>query len=164
MLEWYSRIVTALVLALAAVAGAGILVMVALTCTDVFLRLPFINLSLRGAVELVEMAGAITISCALPYTTAVKGHVTVEFFFQRLSRRWRTAVDTVSRSLGMALFGTMAWRFVKYGGALHSSGRVTPTLEIPIFWLPHVLAASCALVVLVILHNMLHPGREMIRP
>jgi hypothetical protein len=38
------------------------------------------------------------------------------------------------------------------------------TLQIPTFWVSYVIAASAGVVVLVILYNLLHPGREMIKP
>ena len=53
--------------------------MMLVTCVDIVLRKlghPF-----PGAYDITKMAAAVTISCALPYTTAVKGHVAVEFFF-----------------------------------------------------------------------------------
>ena len=99
-----------------------------------------------------------------PYTTAVKGHVAIEYFFHKLPRRGRIAVDTVTRLIGMALFGTLAWYSALYGSSLRAAGEVSATLRVPIFWVPWVIAGSCALTVLVILLNMLHPGRELIKP
>ncbi|MBN2307412.1 MAG: TRAP transporter small permease, partial [Candidatus Hydrogenedentes bacterium] len=99
-----------------------------------------------------------------PYTTAVKGHVAIEYFFLKLSRRGRIIVDTVCRSIGIVLFSFLTWKSVHYGSALKASGQVTPTLQVPVFWVPYVIALSCGVVVLVILHNLLHPGKEMIKP
>ena len=178
----YQQAVRALVLVLAAFAGAGILAMMLVTCLDVVLRFLtsvavlrralYANGAVRevskwllaGEVDLVQLAGVISVACALPYTTAVKGHVAIEYFFHKLSRRGRIVVDTVARLLSMALFSVLSWRSVVYGLSLHRSGQVTATLEIPVFWVPYVIAAACAVVVLVILHNLLHPGSEMIRP
>ncbi len=151
-----------LVLGLAAVAGAGILVMMGVTCTDVVLRV--FGRPLTGAYDIVGVAGAVTIACALPYTTAVKGHVAIEYFFHKLGRRGRLVVDTATRLLGMGLFGMLAWRSVLYGFVLKASGVATPTLQLPFYWIPWVIAAACALVVLVILGNLLHPGKELIKP
>ncbi len=68
------------------------------------------------------------------------------------------------RLLQMALFGFLAWQSVRYGNALKQSGEVSLTLQLPVFWVPYVLAASCALVVLVTLFHLLYPGKEMIKP
>ena len=158
----YMKAVTWSVYALAVVAGLGVLTMMVTTCLDVVLRL--FRMPLTGAFDIVKLAGVVAIACALPYTTAVKGHVAIEFFFLKLSRPGRVVLDTVVRLLGMALFGLLSWQSVQYGASLRRSGQVTLTLQLPVFWAPYVIAFSCAVVVLVILHNMLHPGKEMIKP
>jgi TRAP-type C4-dicarboxylate transport system permease small subunit len=162
VLAAYTVVVRTLVFALAFVSGLGILAMMCTTCLDVILRV--LGFPLTGAFDIVKIAGAVTIACALPYTTAVKGHVAIEYFFLKLPRRGRIVVDTVTRSLCMVLFALIAWRSVVYGTGLWKRGQVTSTLELPIFWVPYVIAFCCAMVVLVIFHNLLHPGKEMIKP
>ena len=44
------------------------------------------------------------------------------------------------------------------------SGQVTQTLQWPIFWLPWVIGFCCIVVLLVIVFNLLHPNKEMIKP
>ncbi|HEY5909868.1 MAG TPA: TRAP transporter small permease subunit [Verrucomicrobiae bacterium] len=64
-----------LVRATAGVAGVGLLIMMTVTCVDVVMRK--LGHPLPGAYDLVRMAAGVTIACALPYTTAIKGHVTL---------------------------------------------------------------------------------------
>ena len=71
------QILRKLVLLLAALAGLGLLMMMLVTCADIVLRA--FRISFSGAYDIVKMIAAVTISCALPYTTAIKGHVAVEF-------------------------------------------------------------------------------------
>ena len=73
------------------IAGVGILFMMAVTCADIILRR--LGTSIPGAYDLVRIAGGITIAAALPLTTAVKGHVAIEYFFHRLGPGGRAAVD-----------------------------------------------------------------------
>ncbi len=150
------------VLALAGVAGLGILTMMVVTCADVVLRIA--GSSLTGAVDLVTLAGAVTTACALPYTTAVKGHVAIEFFFHKLGRRGRVVVDSLSRAVLIGVFCLVCRECIRYGGKLYASGEVTMTLKVPVWWVPYVVAVSAGMVVLVILCHLLHPGKEMIRP
>ncbi|MBN1816739.1 MAG: TRAP transporter small permease [Sedimentisphaerales bacterium] len=159
----YAALLRLVVLGLVVVSGAGVMAMMLVTCADVALRLPFIQRPFAGAYDIVEMAGAITLAAALPYTTAVKGHVAIEYFFHRLNRPGRIVVDTVVRLIGMTLFAFLSWRSFVYGGELHSSGQVSQTLQVPIFWIPYVIGVSCAVVVLVIFHNLVCPGREMVK-
>ena len=169
MAGWTGRIANALitplrwvVILLAIIAGLGILAMVAITCADVVLRL--FNQPLVGAVDMVGMASVIALACSLPYTTAVKGHVAIEYFFHKLRRRGRIIVDTLIRMIGVTMFALLAWRCVIYGGNLRQYGEVTPTLQCPVYWMAYLLALCCGVTCLVILHNMLRPGRTMIKP
>lgn len=138
------------------------MVMMIVTSADVVLRK--FGISLTGAYDIVKIAATITVAAALPYTTATKGHVAIEFLFHKLGRRGRVLVDAFMRFGGMALFGLLAWGCVDYGNSLRAKGEVSMTLELPIFWLPYLVAASCALVVLVKLHHLTHPGKPMIKP
>jgi TRAP-type C4-dicarboxylate transport system permease small subunit len=146
---------------LASVAGAALLLMVLITTVDVVLRK--FGLSLTGAYDLVKIAAAITVAAALPYTTAIKGHVAIEFFFHKLGRRGRAVVDAFMRLGGMTLFALLAWGCIDYGNSLRAKGEVSMTLQLPIFWVPYVLALSCVLVVLIKLYHLSHPGRPMIK-
>ena len=159
----YSVTLIAAVRTLTFVAGAAVIGMMAVTTADVLLR-KLASRPIPGAFDIVTVLGALTIACALPYTTAVKGHVAVEYFFHKLSRPARIVVDTANRLLGILLFGLFAWRSALYAASLKASGHVTPTLQLPLFPVVYAIAVSCMLVALVILHNLLHPGREMIKP
>jgi TRAP-type C4-dicarboxylate transport system permease small subunit len=160
----YTKVLRIVVYALVGMAGLGVLAIMAVTCADVFLRLPWIKRSLLGAYDIVKILGALSLAAALPYTTAVKGHVAIEYFFHKLGPAGRAVLDTLIRLMGMAFFVFLAWRSVLYGLDLHRYAQVSQTLQIPLFWVAHVIAFCCAVVVLVIGHNLLHPGREMIKP
>ena len=162
LIRAYSAVVKILVFGLLFFSGLGIVTMIVVICLDVVLRL--FGSPLIGAFDIVKIAGTITIACALPYTTAVKGHVAIEYFFHKLNRTGRILVDSIARSISIALFSLLAWETVKYGRAMKHSGQVSTTLQLPIHWVPYVIALSCAVVVLVIIHNLLHPGKEMIKP
>jgi TRAP-type C4-dicarboxylate transport system permease small subunit len=158
----YSRGLALAVMALAGLAGAGIGVMVLVTCADVVLRK--CGHPLSGSYDLVRLASAVVLACGLPYTTAVKGHVSIEYFLHKFSRGGRLAVGVVVRVLTIAVFGLLAWRCVVYGEYLRRSGQVSDTVQIPLFWLPHLIALSCAVTALVILHGIAHADRELIKP
>lgn len=158
----YVKAVRGLAIGLLAVSGLGILAMTVLVTVDVILRA--VGYPLKGVYDWVQLLGAVIIAAALPYTTAIKGHVAIEYFFQKLGRRGRIAVDTVMRLLSIALFGFFAWQSVQYGLQLKRTNQVTPTIQIPVFWVPFVIGFSCAVVMLVIVHHLVRPGKEMIKP
>ncbi len=158
----YHRVLRALVRFLGFLSGAGLMVMVAVTTLDVVLRV--FRVPFTEAYDLVKIAAVLTVAAALPYTTAIKGHVAIEFFFHKLGRRGRAGVDALMRLMGMALFGLLAWGSVRYGNSLLESGEVSLTLGLPVFWVPYLLAASCGLVVLVKIHHLFHPGQSLLEP
>ncbi len=158
----YARSVRMLVYVLEIIAALGIITMMLLTCAEVILRI--FRISVTGVVDVVCVAAAVTAAAAIPYTTACKGHVAIEYFFQKLSRRGRIVVDTLVRICVVLLFGFLTVECVSYGMSLKANGQVTPTLQMPDFWVPYVLAASCAVVCLVTIYHLFHPGKELIKP
>ena len=160
MWESYRRIVSGLVRAMAAVAGVGIAVMIMATCLDVVLRR--FGHPLVGVVDVVQIAACLSGACALPYTTAVKGHVAVEYFFQKFPRSVRIWVDAFSRGVAMLMFLYLSYRSWIYGKYLLRKGIGTLTLRIPLFWVLWVMSFTFIVVVLVKIYNLAHPGKEMI--
>jgi len=151
---WVGRVMTA-------VSVVGLLAMMLVTCLDVALRV--CGVPVKGAYDVVRVAGAITIACALPVTTAMKGHVAIEYFFQRLNRRWRIVVDSLMRLLMIGGFLLAAVESVGYGVRFLKSGQVTDTIEMPIFWVPWLMAVSFAVTALVVVFHLVYPGRELVR-
>jgi TRAP-type C4-dicarboxylate transport system permease small subunit len=158
----YEETLRKLVLGLRAVSAMGLVVMVLVTCLDVVLRV--FGFSFTGAYDVVRIAAVIAVSAGLPYTTAVKGHVAIEFIYHKLGRRGRIITDTIIRLVIIGLFTLLALGCVDYGNSLRVKGEVSMTLQLPVFWVPYVLGLSCVLVVLITIYHMLHPGREMIKP
>ncbi len=161
-LKFYNRILRSLIFVMVIASGAGVFVMIITTCADVILRR--FGIPVTGAYDIVKVSGAITLSLALPYTTAVKGHVAIEYFFHKLSKRARLVVDVIMRMMTMFFFFFLSIRSFIYAGDLYESGQVTATLKIPVFWVPYVISACCFVVVMVILGHIIQPGKEMIRP
>jgi TRAP-type C4-dicarboxylate transport system permease small subunit len=148
------------VLGLAVLAAASLLIMMSVTVVDVVLRV--FGLPLTGAYDLVKLAGTFTLAGALPYTTAVKGHVAIEFLSQRFRRRTRAVVDGALRLGTISLFSLLAWSCFEHGNSLRHRGQVSMTLQLPEFWAAYAISASCSLVVLVTLFHLFHPDRELI--
>ncbi|HRR33488.1 MAG TPA: TRAP transporter small permease [Kiritimatiellia bacterium] len=147
--------------AMTAASVAGLLAMMLVTCLDVALRV--CGVPVKGAYDVVRVAGAVTIACALPVTTAMKGHIAIEYFFQRLNRRWRLVVDSLMRLLMIGGFSLAAFESVGYGVRFLKSGQVTDTIELPIFWVPWLMAVSFAVSALVVVFHLICPGRELVR-
>ena len=126
---------------MAVVGGLAVAGIIVVTVADVVGRQ--FGHSVKGAYDLVRVLGAIAMGCALPLTKAVKGHIAIEYFFQKLGTPGRAAMDTIMRLVLLALFGLLTWRFVLQGYSFLKSGEVTTTLHMPMFWVPWLVALAC---------------------
>ncbi len=158
----YAKIIRAIVLALAAFSGLCLLSLIAVTCVDIVLRR--FQLALPGAVDLAQVLGCLCVATALPYTTSVKGHIAVEFFFRHLPRSWRVFFDTCTRLLSIALFAALSWQSFAHGITLKQTNKMTMTLNIPWFWVLWIMGVAFAIVILIKVYHLTHPGKELIRP
>ena len=147
---------------LAVVGGLAVLGMIVVTVADVVGRR--FGLPVKGAYDLVRVLGAVAMGCALPLTKAVKGHIAIEYFFQKMGRRGRAVIDTAMRLVLLALFGLLTWEFILQGMNFQQSGEVTATLHMPMFWVPWLAALACLITAGVTLWHLMHPGRSMMRP
>lgn len=148
--------------ALAVAGGFAVAGIIVVTVADVVGRR--FGFPVKGAYDLVRVLGAIAMACALPLTKAVKGHIAIEYFFQQMGPRGRAVVDTGMRLVLLALFGLLAWQFVRQGRNFLESGEGTATLRMPMFWVPWLAALACLVTAGVTLWHLLHPGRSMMRP
>ena len=138
----YKRLLRWLVSGLCILSAAGIVLMMAITSYDVISRTIFKS-PLRGANDIVSVCAAITLAASLPYTTSLKGHVAIEFFFLKLSRRGRRIGNVLVHSVIAILFSLFAWQCVVYGNAMLDKNQSMVTLRWPLFWLPYIMALCC---------------------
>ena len=160
--EGYRRATAFFCVALAALAGVSMMAFLALTLADIVGRQ--IGRPIQGAVDVVQLLACLCASAAMPYVTAVKGHIAVEFFFQRFPKRARVFWDTINRLLVISLFMYLSWSCFQHGKRLFETHAVGLSLNVPIFWVLYVMGFSFCLCILVVIYNLTHPGREMIRP
>jgi TRAP-type C4-dicarboxylate transport system permease small subunit len=148
--------------AFAIIAGAAVLLMMGITVIDVLLRL--FGTGITGAYDLVRACGAVAVACALPYLTAVKGHIAIEFFYHKCSRIGRLILDSLLRISALAIFGVLTVKVYRHGLTLMASGEVFPNLGLPVFWIPMLVSLNFVLMMIVFLYHLTHPGKEFIKP
>jgi TRAP-type C4-dicarboxylate transport system permease small subunit len=158
----YASFLRLAVALLAGVAGLAVAAMILITCVDVVGRR--LGHPLEGTYDIVEILGAIAIIGALPYTTACKGHVAIEFLPHKLSPRGRIVLATGVALVSIAIYAFLTWRFVQYGIELKANNQGMVTLRWPVFWLAHWMAVCTAVTILVLLYQMVHPGKELMKP
>ena len=143
------------------VAGGATLLMMSVTVLDIILRI--FGIGITGAYDMVRACGVISVACALPYVTATKGHIAIEFFYHKCGRAGRIVLDLIFRVSALVLFAILTWQTLLHGVALFKSGEVFPNLGLPVFWIPIVISLNCLLMMVVFIYHLIHPGKEYIK-
>ncbi len=135
------------------VAAAAIVIMMVLTCADVILR--FFRHPIPGTYEMVGLLGAIVVSFSLAHTSAMRGHISVEFIVQKLPKTAQIVIDGINSLLGMALFGLITWQSLLYASSLMHTGEVSLTLQMPIYPFVYGIAIGSGMLCVVLLIDFL---------
>ncbi len=130
------------------VSALGLAVMMLLTCGDVILR--YFGYPIKGAYDIVGISGAFVIALSIAYTQMLRGHVGIDFIIMKLSGPIRKTIDTINYLLNIFIYGLLAWQFGVYGKKLWSVGRVSETIQIPLFPFPFVVGIGCALMIVIL--------------
>ncbi len=137
------------------VASASLVVMMLLSCSDIFMRYLF-NSPITGTYDIVGLSGAVLASFAMPYTMLKKGHVAVEILIQSLSRGKQLIIETFTHLLGISLFLLLVWQAILLSRDMKAAGEVTPTLLLPFYPIVYCMAVCFFGLCLAILFNLLH--------
>lgn len=137
------------------IASAALMLMMVLSCADIFMRYLF-SRPITGTYDVVGLSGAVLVSFALPYTMLKKGHVAVELLLQSLSRGKQLVIETFSHLLGISLFLVMVWQAILLSRDMKAAGEVTPTVHLPFYPIVYCMALCFFILSLAILVNLLH--------
>jgi len=136
------------------IASAALVLMMVLSCADIFMRYLF-SRPITGTYDVVGLSGAVLVSFALPYTMLKKGHVAVELLVQSLSRGKQLVVETFSHLLGISLFLVLVWQAILLSRDMKAAGEVTPTVHLPFYPVVYCMALCFFFLSLAILVNLL---------
>lgn len=127
--------------------------MMLLTSADVVLRL--FRHPVPGTYEMVGLLGAVVISFSLAYTSVERGHIAVEFLFQKLPKKVRFFINAINDFLCLFLFGLLTWQTMLMASNLKQSGEVSMTLQLPIYPFVFGISIGCGLLSLTLLKDFL---------
>jgi TRAP-type C4-dicarboxylate transport system permease small subunit len=152
-MEFLEKVSHALNQALAWIAGSFLLVMILLTCANIFLRRVWTPL--LGTFELMGYFGAVVTAFALGYTQIKRGHIAVDVLILRFSEKTRRILNSINNFLCMIFFALVAWQIARYATTLWKTGEVTETLKIIYFPFTYGVALGCAVFSLIFLTDFL---------
>src|SRR5512136_1471495 len=125
------------------IAGIAVTFMMFLTVADVILRAgghPII-----GTFEIVSLLLALVIGFGIPQVSIDRGHVSMDFVTDKLTKRQRNVMNTFTRVLCLVLFAFIGINLFNVGARFHASGEVTPTIMIPFYPVAYGVAVCCLL-------------------
>jgi TRAP-type C4-dicarboxylate transport system permease small subunit len=135
------------------VAGVVLVVMIFLTCSNVFIRIVWVPI--KGTYELMGYFGAVITALALGYTQIRQGHISVDILVVRFSKRTQRILNALNNLICMVFFAVVAWRIAQYATTLWRTGEVTETLRIVYYPFTYSVALGCAVLALVCLTDFL---------
>src|SRR5512136_216861 len=125
------------------IAGIAVTVMMLLTVADVLLRAgghPII-----GTYEIVALLLALVIGFGIPQVSLDRGHVYMDFLLEKLSKRGKKVMNTITRLFCIILFLPLGYNLFNVGARFHASGEVSATIKIPFYPVAYAVAVCCLL-------------------
>ena len=74
----------------------------------------FFHLPLRGSLELASLLGLLIAALAIPFTYILKGHISIEFFMQRLRKSIRNPIIIMVYSFPWHYLSLLTWQMFTY--------------------------------------------------
>ncbi len=123
--------------------------MMLLTSSDVVLR--YLGYPIKGTYDIVGLLGALVVAFPIARTQVLNRHVSMDFMAQRKSWLARGIAKLVSFVLGIAVYALITWQLIAFAAKLKSIGRVSDTVEIPLYPFVYAIAIAFLLTCLVLL-------------
>ena len=135
---------------LALAGGALLLVAIVITLVSVTGRYAF-NAPVPGDYELVELVCAVGVFLFFPYTQAIGGNITAEFFTAGLSARHRRVLDVGNDIVFTLVAMLLTWRLAVGFLDKFDTGETTILIQLPLWWAFGVAVVSMFLLAVVCL-------------
>ena len=103
-----------------------------LTGTDVVGRY-FFNRPVRGTIDLIEILMGILFASGIAITTALDDHITVDSLYDMLPSLGQQILRLFAGTVCTFIFFISVWQGYQGGMLAMRSGKVSPTLDIPLF-------------------------------
>ncbi len=142
-------------------AALAMIFVMLLTVADVILRR--FMLPVPGAYDIVSLVSSFIISFSLGYTSVQKGHIAVEFLFEKLPERASRILSAINELIASVFFGILAWQALAYALRSMGSGEVSPTIRLPFFPFILGLALGCLLLSVILAVNCIKETEKAIR-
>lgn len=134
------------------IGGVILVFMMLLTVADVIMR--YLGRPVLGTYELVSLAGAVVVGCAMPHTSWEKTHVTVDMLLDKVEKTRKNVLQIITRIMGFLLFIVIGINLIDMGTTLIKTGESTLTLVLPLYPIAYLLGICCFAESLVLLSQI----------
>jgi TRAP-type C4-dicarboxylate transport system permease small subunit len=114
-----------------------------------------------GVTEVISFSQIVATAPAIAFALILGRHIRVEFIIERLPKRLRAAISSISSFLSLILFVLLLWQSYIYGHSLHEAGEIGSTSHLPFYPFAHLIAFCCIPVCLVFLIEVLKSLSEV---
>jgi TRAP-type C4-dicarboxylate transport system permease small subunit len=135
------------------IAGFFLVVMILLTCANIFLRLVW--MPVKGTFELMGFFGAIVTALALGYTQIKKGHIGIDIVVNQFSAKAQRILNGVNYFICMIFFALAGLQIGRWATTICKTGEVTETLRIVFYPFTYGVALGCIILSFVLLVDFL---------
>ncbi len=115
----------------------GMMVITVLDVIGSFFRHP-----ITGAEEIVGFLASLMIAFALPISHQEKAHIGVDILYLKLSKKGRKINDLITQFFLSIFFFITGYVCFKYGLYIKKVGTVSPTLQIPFYYIIFMISLN----------------------
>jgi len=153
LLYLFEKFIQGLTWRTAQAAQVALIIVMAITVTNVFIRIPWSPMG--GAVELVEMSGAVLLGLGVAYTAIMKGHIMVGVLVERFSPRVQALIELVVSIISLFFSILLARELLYFAYDRMLAGYVTGHLRLPMAPSIYLVAFGFIMFSLVLLLDMI---------
>ena len=120
------------------IANFFLVLIMGLTVADVIGN--FFGHPILGAEEIVGLIASVMIAFALPIAHEDKTHIGVDILYIYFSKRVKRVNNTIISFISWIFFFVLAYVCFNYAGYIKKVGTVSPTLEIPFYYIIYLIS------------------------
>ena len=158
-MDWIEKAAHAAARWLNWISAASILAIMIIVCINVIGRSMF-GMPFKGTVDVVSLLGAVAIAGSIAHTQAVKGHIRISLFVERLPQRMQGIMDASVYCLSLALFGLITWQSILFAMHNQEVGELSEVLKIPIAPFAATVSLGCMALTLILLIDFIHAATK----
>jgi TRAP-type C4-dicarboxylate transport system permease small subunit len=136
------------------IAGVFLIALIALICSNIFLR--SVWAPIKGTFELMGFFGAILTAFALGFSHMQRAHISVDILVNRFPKAVQRVLNAVNHFICMIFFSIAGWQIAAWGRTIWKTGEVTETLRIIYYPFVFAVALGCFLLALTMLVDFLN--------